>query len=257
MTFTPAKPSARPKVVLVLGATSAIATALCRRRAAAGASFVLVGRNAERLESVRADLEARGAGGASAVVSDLADMAAAETRLLDFIGRFGAPDEILLAYGVLGSQAEAEADPDETRRTIDSNFTSAALWLQLAAKHLLGGKPCTMVVIGSVAGDRGRRSNYVYGAAKAGLDAFAEGLAHRLHGSNLRVLTVKPGFVDTPMTAHLDRSGPLWAKPEAIAATIDGAIAKRRRVVYAPWFWLPIMTAVRVVPRGLFYRTKL
>ena len=112
------------------------------------------------------------------------------------------------------------------------------------------GRSRTLVVIGSVAGDRGRQSNYVYGAAKAGLDAFAEGLAHRLHRTNVKVVTVKPGFVDTPMTAHLDRSGPLWAKPEAIAAAIDRAVAKGQRIVYAPWFWRPIMTAVRFAPRS-------
>ena len=173
------------------------------------------------------------------------------------IGRLGAPDEVLLAYGVLGEQAAAQDSAEETRRILDVNFTSAALWLGLAAKHLAGGPPRTLIVIGSVAGDRGRQSNYVYGAAKAGLDAFAEGLAHRLHGTNLKVVTVKPGFVDTPMTAHLDRSGPLWAKPEAIAAAIERAVGRGQRIVYAPWFWRPIMAAVRAAPRPLFYKTKL
>ena len=159
---------------------------------------------------------------------------------------------------MLGEQAAAQDSVEETRRLIDINFTSAALWLQLAAKHLVADqKPRTLIVIGSVAGDRGRQSNYVYGAAKAGLDAFAEGLAHRLHGTAVKVLTVKPGFVDTPMTAHLDRSGPLWAKPEAVASAIDAAVARGQRILYAPWFWWPIMTAVRVAPRSLFYKTKL
>lgn len=244
-------------VVLVLGATSAIATAFCRRRAGKGARFVLVARHAERLDAVRADLVARGAADAVTIASDLADMTDTATRFADFVGRLGEPDEVLLAYGVLGDQARAQDDPEETRRLIDVNFTSAALWMQLCAQHLGRGKPCDLVVIGSVAGDRGRQSNYVYGAAKAGLDAFAEGMAHRAHGSGLRVVTVKPGFVDTPMTAHLDRSGPLWAKPEAIAAAIDRALARGQRIVYAPWFWRPIMTAVRATPRTLFYRTKL
>ncbi len=253
----PGTAAAARRTVLVLGATSAIAEAFCRRRAASGCAFVLVGRRADRLEAVRADLEARGASRVIAVASDLADMTDSETRFLDFIVRLGPPDEVLLAYGVLGSQGTAETDPDETRRVIDVNFTSAAVWLQLAAKHLCDGRPRSLIVIGSVAGDRGRRSNYVYGAAKAALDAFAEGLAHRLHGTKLRVLTVKPGFVDSPMTAHLDRSGPLWAKPDAIASAIDAALAKGSRVVYAPWFWQPIMTAVRLTPRAVFYRTKL
>ncbi len=243
--------------ILVLGATSAIASAFCRRRAASGARFVLVARQEERLAAIAADLKARGAAEVETIVSDLADMNEAEARFASMLQTAGLPDEVLLAYGVLGEQLAAQDSADETRRIIDINFTSAALWLQLAARHLVGDRPRTMVVIGSVAGDRGRQSNYVYGAAKAGLDAFAEGLAHRLHGTNLKVVTVKPGFVDTPMTAHLDRSGPLWAKPEAIAAAIDRAIGSGQRIVYAPWFWRPIMAAVRFAPRPLFYKTKL
>ena len=245
------------RTVLVLGATSAIAQAYGRRRAAAGGRFVLVARHEARLQAIADDLKARGAAACATVATDLCDMTDADARFQDMIGRLGAPDEVLLAYGVLGEQAAAQDSAEETRRILDVNFTSAALWLGLAAKHLRGGPPRTLIVIGSVAGDRGRQSNYVYGAAKAGLDAFAEGLAHRLHGSNLKVVTVKPGFVDTPMTAHLDRSGPLWAKPEAIAAAIDRAVARGQRIVYAPWFWRPIMAAVRAAPRPLFYKTKL
>lgn len=256
---TPAPAGARAPVILVLGATSAIAAAYCRRRAATGARFVLAARQEERLASIAADLEAHGAGAAATVTTDLSRTDEAEARFRDLVGRHGTPDEVLLAYGILGDQTQAEGSAAETRRILDVNFTSAAVWLQLAAAHMAepGGPPRTLIVIGSVAGDRGRRSNYVYGAAKAGLDAFAEGLAHRLHGTNLRVLTVKPGPVDTPMTAHMDRSGPLWAKPEAVAAAIEAAVGKGRRVLYAPWFWRPIMTAIRFAPRALFYRTKL
>lgn len=114
---------------------------------------------------------------------------------------------MLFAYGVLGDHKQAELNADITRRIIDVNFTSAALWVQMAAKLLPQDKPRSMIVISSVAGDRGRRSNYVYGAAKAGLTTFAEGLAHRLYRSSLHLLIVKPGFVDTPMTAHLKRGG--------------------------------------------------
>ena len=245
------------RVVLVLGATSAIASAYCRRIAPSGARFVLVGRNLGRLESVKLDLEARGATDAVAISSDLADMADCAGRFAAFTEGVGKPDEVIVAYGVLGRQEEAETSAEETRRIIDVNFTSAALWLQVAAAELVGDKPRSLVVIGSVAGDRGRRSNYVYGSAKAGLDAFAEGLAHRLHGGNVHVLTVKPGLVDTPMTAHIDRSGPLWATPERVAADIERALRGRKRVLYTPWFWRPIMFVVRTVPRALFYRTRL
>ena len=167
------------------------------------------------------------------------------------------PDQVLLAYGTLGDQAAAEDDAEQTRRDVDVNFTSVALWLQMAAKHLPRDKPRSIIVISSVAGERGRGSNYVYGAAKAGLSAFAEGLAHRLHGTNLLVLTVKPGFVDTPMTAHLPRGGLLWAKPDQVARAIDRAACRKRSVVYAPRFWWPIMTIIRLLPRPIFFRTKL
>jgi short-subunit dehydrogenase len=245
------------RTILVLGATSAIATAYCRRLAPAGARFVLVGRKLARLETLAADLTARGASATATVASDLADMEDVSRRFADFCGRLGMPDELFIAYGVLGDQDMAERDPAETRRMLDIGFVSVATWLQAAAAFLPRDKSRWLVVLGSVAGDRGRRSNYVYGSAKAGLDAFCEGLAHRLHGTNLRVLTVKPGFVDTPMTAGLDRSGPLWAKPDRVAADIERAILRGKRVLYTPWFWRPIMMIIRMVPRGLFYRTRL
>jgi NAD(P)-dependent dehydrogenase (short-subunit alcohol dehydrogenase family) len=245
------------QTIIVLGATSAIALAYCRRLATRGASFVLVGRRADRLDTVAADLKARGARATASVVSDLSDTRSCEDRFIEFCVPLGMPDQVLLAYGTLGRQSAAEQEIEETRRIIDVNFTSAALWLQAAAKHLVGGRHCSLVVISSVAGDRGRRSNYAYGSAKAGLSAFAEGLAHRLHGSNLHVLTVKPGFVDTPMTAHLERVGLLWATPEQIAAGIDRAVNRKRSVAYTPGFWRPIMAVVRALPRPLFFRTKL
>lgn len=245
------------RTILVLGGTSAIAVAYCRLLASQGAKFILVARNSERLEAVAADLKGRGAQDVAVVDTDLSNTVDAKSRFADFCNRVGVPDEVLLAYGVLGDQQQAQAEPEALRRMIDVNFTSAAIWLNEAAQHLPQDKPRSLIVIGSVAGDRGRQSNYVYGAAKAGLDAFTEGLAHRLYKTGINVLTVKPGFVDTPMTAHLDRSGPLWAKPEQVAAAIDRAVRKRKRILYAPWFWWPIMTAVRSAPRALFYRTKL
>lgn len=245
------------QTILVLGATSAIAIAYCRRLAGEGASFVLVARRGERLETIAADLAARGAREVVPIVSDLSDMASCERRLSEFCARLGMPDQVLLAYGMLGEQVAAEDDADTTRRSLDVNFTSAALWLQMAAKHLPRDKPRWIIVMSSVAGDRGRGSNYVYGAAKAGLTAFAEGLAHRLYGTGLHVLTVKPGFVDTPMTAQLERGGLLWASPDQVAAGIEQAIRKKQAVAYTPRFWWLIMTIIRLLPRPIFFRTKL
>lgn len=245
------------RIVLSLGATSAIAVAYCRRLAQAKASFVLVARNKTRLESVAADLKARGAAETRTVIQDLSDMTDCANRFADFCSALGPPDEVLIAYGMLGDQSAAEADLARLRRVLDVNFTSAALWCQAAAMTLPRDRPRWLIVVGSVAGDRGRGSNYVYGAAKSGLDAFTEGLAHRLYGTQLHILTVKPGLVDSPMTAHLDHSGPLWAQPDSVAAAIEAGVRRGRRVIYAPWFWRPIMLAIRSTPRALFYRTNL
>ena len=129
------------ETVLVLGATSAIALAYCRRLAGAGAAFVLVGRNGERLSTIAADLKARGASEAVPVISDLADMSSCERRFLDFCARLAMPDQVLIAYGTLGDQQAAEEDAEAARAIIDVNFTSAALWLQMAAKHLARDRP--------------------------------------------------------------------------------------------------------------------
>lgn len=246
------------QTILVLGATSSIALAYCRRLALGGAAFTLIGRRPDRLDTIAADLMARGASKATTVCSDLANMQDCEKRFAAFCQELGMPDQMLLAYGVLGDQAAAESVAEETRRVLDVNFTSAALWLQVAARALAAdNRPRTIIVLGSTAGDRGRRSNYVYGAAKAGLAAFTEGLAHRLHGTGLHVLLVKPGFVDTPMTIKFDRSGPLWATPDRIASCIESAVRKRRTIAYCPWFWAAIMGIVRSVPRPILHRTKL
>jgi short-subunit dehydrogenase len=245
------------QTVLVLGATSAIALAYCRRLAHAKTSFVLIGRRSDRLQTIAADLLARGAAEAVTAVSDLSDITSCERRFDDFCAVLGFPDQVLFAYGLLGDQAKAEEDPAETFRMIDVNFASAAVWLQIAAKRLPRDRPRTIIVIGSVAGERGRRSNYVYGAAKAGLAALTEGLAHRLYGTGLHVLLVKPGLVDTPMTAEFDKSGLLWTDPDTVAACIDRAVQKRRAVVYCPWYWAMIMAIIRFLPRPIFFRTKL
>jgi decaprenylphospho-beta-D-erythro-pentofuranosid-2-ulose 2-reductase len=245
------------QIVLVLGATSAIAIAYCRSLARQGASFILVGRRKDRLDSIAADLKARGAHRLVTLVSDLASEGGHENSFRTFCEVLGMPDQVLITYGVLGDQTAAEADPDLTRRIIDINFTSVAVWLQLAAKYLPRDRPRSIVVVGSVAGDRGRRSNYVYGAAKAGLAAFTEGLAHRVHGTNLHVLLVKPGLVDTPMTVGMPKGKLLWASPEQVAKTIEKALRRGRIVAYAPGFWRPVMTIIRLLPKNIFLRTKL
>jgi len=242
--------------ILILGATSAIAQAYARRRAL-GCDFILAARHEDRLAAIAADLKACGASSAEIFVADLAVMDRIEEAANDLRTRFGAIDEAVVAYGMLGEQAAAEQDLAQARVLIDNNFTSAALWVLALLKGRPENAPITIVGIGSVAGDKGRASNFIYGSAKAAFDRFLEGLQHKYDGSAVRIVRVKPGFVDTPMTAGIEKGGPLWATPDRVAADIERAVAKRRRVVYTPWFWWVIMMIIRHLPWFVFRRLKI
>lgn len=243
--------------ILVLGAASAIAQAYTRRRAPEGARFILVGRDQDRLVTIAADLVARGAISAEPFVADLAAIDRIEGNATALRSRFGDFREIVVAYGTLGDQHASEARLELARQVIDSNFTSAALWLLALLKDRQTDTALAVIGIGSVAGDRGRASNFIYGAAKAGFEVFLEGLAQKFAGTSVNIVTVKPGLVDTPMTAAMTRSGPLWSKPDKVAADIQRAVQRNRRVVYTPWFWWPIMIIIRHLPWFVFKRLKI
>jgi short-subunit dehydrogenase len=243
--------------ILVLGATSAIAQAYMRLRASEGAQFALVGRHEARLDAVAADLVARGAKAAQRFVVDLGAVEQVGKASSELLTVYGVSDEAIITYGVLGDQAAAEQDLSAARRLLDTNFTSAALWILALLKDHPADRPFTLVVIGSVAGDRGRASNFIYGAAKGGLDRLLEGLAQKYAATTVRIITVKPGFVDTPMTTGIRKGGALWASPEHIAADIARAVRRGRRVVYTPWFWWPIMLIIRHLPWFVFRRLKI
>src|SRR5262245_17223388 len=249
-------PPDKPCRILVLGAASAIAQAYARLRAGEGAGFVLAGRRGDRLAAIADDLKVRGAAAVDVIEIDLVAMEGIKAAARDLRARFGEPDEILIAYGVLGNQAAAERDPMLARTLLDANLTSAVVW----ALALLNGRPVeaplTVIGLGSVAGDRGRASNFVYGAGKAGFERFLEGLAHKYAGSPVHVLVVKPGLVDTPMTAGMPKGGFLWSAPERVAADIHKAVARGRRRLYTPWFWWPIMLIIRHLPWFVFRRLK-
>jgi decaprenylphospho-beta-D-erythro-pentofuranosid-2-ulose 2-reductase len=246
--------------IWILGATSAIAQAYARRRAAQGSEFVLLGRRSEALGAVAADLIARGAASAEPFVTDLSTMGSINETVQSLSKSFGFPDEALVAYGVLCNQETAEADLTVARAALDTNFTSAVLWiLALLSNHQRHreGVPFTLIGIGSVAGDRGRASNFIYGAAKAGLDRVLEGLSQKFNGTKVCIVTVKPGFVDTPMTTSIAKKGLLWSTPDRVAADIDRAVTNRRRVVYTPWFWRLIMAGIRHMPWFIFKHLKI
>jgi len=246
-----------PGFIVVLGATSAIAQAYARRRATGGNRFVLLARREDRLATVAADLVARGAAAADTIATDLSAAGEIEKVVETIRARFGAPREIVIAYGVLVNQPALERDLAAAKAALDVNFVTAALWLLAFLEGHAPTQPVTCVVIGSVAGDRGRGTNFIYGAAKGGLDIFVQGLTHAYAGTAVRFLMVKPGFVDTPMTAALIKGGPLWSTPDRVAIDIERAVRRGRRILYTPWFWWPIMAVIRSLPWFLFRRLKI
>jgi short-subunit dehydrogenase len=240
-----------PRAVLALGATSAIGEATLRLLAERGARFYLVARSQDKLDSVAADLHTRGASGVATHVMDLNNTAAHPAMLAAAAQSLGVIELALLAHGVLGDQAESEAGYPAAEAVFQTNFLSAVSLITWLANYFEPMGQGTLAVISSVAGDRGRKSNYVYGASKGALNIFLDGVRNRIDRAGVQVLTIKPGFVATPMTSHLAQ-GPLFAQPSQVAQGIVKAIEKRRDVVYLPSFWAVIMLILRMVPRRIF-----
>jgi decaprenylphospho-beta-D-erythro-pentofuranosid-2-ulose 2-reductase len=242
--------------ILILGASSAIARATARLFAEAGASVFLVARDPEKLAVIAKDLEVRGAKQVFLRAQDLNRVEEHEALVDESIRKMGKIDIVLLAHGVLGDQKLAERDFAEAQRIFETNLLGPISLLSRLAQRLEAQKSGCLAVISSVAGDRGRQSNYFYGTSKGALSLFLQGLRNRLASSGVHVLTIKPGFVDTPMTADFPK-GPLFVKPETIAAGIVSAIARNRNSVYLPWFWQIIMLIIKSIPEGIFKKLKL
>lgn len=242
--------------ILIIGATSAIAEAIARRYAARGASLQLVARNADRLAVIAADLKVRGAANVDEHVLDINDLAAHATMIDRAWQRLGAPDLVLVAHGTLPDQAACEASVEAFLSEFSTNATSTMALLGPIANRLADAGHGTIAVITSVAGDRGRQSNYAYGAAKAATSAFLSGLRQRLHKRGVAVVDIRPGFVDTPMTSHLPK-GPLWASPDQVARRVVAGICRGTPVLYVPGFWRLIMTVIRLLPHAVFNRATL
>ncbi|WOB25728.1 MULTISPECIES: SDR family oxidoreductase [Xanthomonas] len=239
--------------VLIIGATSAIAEATARRYAARGAAIHLLGRQAGRLETIAADLTTRGAKSSIGVL-DVND-SARHGEILDAAwAALGGVDVVLIAHGTLPDQAACNASIELSLREFATNGTSTIALCAAIVPRLTAG--ATLAVISSVAGDRGRASNYLYGSAKAAVTAYLSGLGQRLRPEGVNVLTIKPGFVDTPMTAAF-KKGALWAKPDQIAKGIVCAVDSRRAVAYLPGFWWAIMLVIKSIPEFVFRRIKL
>ena len=244
------------KKILVLGATSGIAEATCRIWASQGAQLFLVARNPEKLEAVAADLRARGAAYVGTAVADLDDTDKHADLLSHAINSLTGMDVAFLAHGILGDQFRAEQDFNHAAQIIHTNFVAPVSLLTWLANFCVLRHTGTLAVISSVAGDRGRKSNYVYGSSKAGLSAFLGGLRNRIDREGVTVLTIKPGPVRTAMTANM-KGSEKFADPNKVAAAIVKAIDSKADNLYVPSFFQPVMFVIRNIPDRLFKRLNL
>ena len=243
--------------IIIIGATSAIAEAVARRYAESGAQLFLVARNNDKLQLIAIDLKIRGASAVQTWVMDANDSEAILPMLDAAWNAFNSYDVALIAHGTLPDQARTETDMIYALDQFRTNGDSVIACLTgLAMRFEPQGKG-VIAVISSVAGDRGRASNALYGAAKAAINTYASGLRVRLFKSGVHVLLIKPGFVATPMTAELDLPARLTVSADVVATDIQQAINKRKNVLYTPWFWQWIMLIIRTIPEFLFKKTKL
>jgi short-subunit dehydrogenase len=241
---------------MIIGATSAIAEATARVFAARGDSLFLVARDADRLRAIAADLGIRGAAAVDFGILDVRDPSGYEPIIAAAQQALGGLDAALIAHGTLSDQQACEQSVDQLLEQFTVNAQSVMGLCTLLGNRFEAQGSGTLAVISSVAGDRGRRSNYVYGAAKAAVTAFASGMRQRLYSKGVRVITVKPGFVDTPMTAAF-KKGPLWASRDTVGGAIARAMDRGTPVLYTPGFWRPIMGVIRLVPESLFRKLRL
>ena len=248
--------SGAPKKILVLGATSGIAEATCRIWAQQGAHLFLVGRNAEKMAAVAADLKTRGAGYIDTAIADLDDTDSHPALLAHAVNSLTGMDIAYLAHGILGDQTAAEQNFEVAAHIIHTNFVSAVSLLTWLANFCVQRHAGTLAVLSSVAGDRGRKSNYLYGASKAGLSAFLAGLRNRIDREGVAVLTIKPGPVKTGMTATM-KGSEKFADVDKVAATIVKAIDAGKDTLYVPFQWQPIMFVIRNIPERIFKKLNL
>lgn len=245
-----------PKKILVLGATSGIAEATCRIWAEQGASLFLVARNPERLAAVAADLKTRGASYVDTAVADLDDTEGHAALLAHAVNSLTGMDVAYLAHGLLGDQAAGEHEFNTAAQILHTNFVSPVSLLTWLANFCVQRHAGVLAVLSSVAGDRGRKSNYLYGSAKAGLTAFLGGLRNRVDREGVTVLTIKPGPTRTAMTAGM-KGSEKFADVNKVAASIVKAIEKRQDVLYVPFQWRPIMFVIREIPERVFKKLNL
>ena len=242
--------------ILILGATSAIAKHTARLLAADEHSLYLVARNEDKLSAMKQDMLVRGAKEVNYETLDLADDKQHTQLIQRITTTMGSIDTVLIAYGTLANQEISASSYEKTLKELQINCLSVISLLTILANQLETQVSGSIAVISSPSGDRGRQSNYIYGTAKGALSIFLQGLRNRLAKSNVHILTIKPGFVDTPMTKGF-KKGFLWVSPEVISKGIYNAIKKKKEVVYLPFFWLFIMLGIKSIPEKIFKHLKL
>jgi len=237
----------------ILGATSGLGQALARELVASKNALSLVARDKDKLQIVSDDFTARGASVAS-FVADFDDIEAHD----EIVSEIEKCSTVYVVYGTLPDQHDCEKTWADTHAALHTNFVSVVSLLTRIAAAFENRGHGTIVVVSSVAGDRGRKSNYVYGAAKGGLTLFCNGLRNRLTSSGVHVMCVKPGFIDTPMTSHIEKKpAVLWVGPDKVAKDIIKAVSAKKNTLYTPWFWRYIMLVITHIPEFVFKRLSL
>jgi short-subunit dehydrogenase len=242
--------------VLICGATSAIAFEVAKCFAERKARLFLAGRSPEKLCNIRRDLLALGAERVATRAIDLTDFDQHHSLIDSAVEALDGLDAALIAHGSRGDQKACEKDVEETLKELTINCTSVISLLTILANYFEAERRGCIAVISSVAGDRGRQSHYVYGTAKGALSIFLQGLRNRLHKSGVSVITIKPGFVDTPMTSSLTKNA-LFAKAPAVGRSIYRGMLKEQGIMYVPWFWRPIMAVVKTIPESIGKRLNM
>ncbi len=240
----------------MIGATSAIAHETAKCFAQDGAELFLVARSAEKLKVIGDDLKVRGAKRIETFVLDVNDFDRHQEMIEAAITSLDGLDMVLIAHGTLADQEKCQRSVAETLQEFTTNCTSVISLLTILADYFEQQQRGCIAVISSAAGDRGRQSNYVYGAAKGAVSIFLGGLRNRLSKSGVAVVTLKPGFVDTPMTATL-KKGPLFASASVVGKGVYAAMKSCKEVVYLPWFWRYIMLIIKSIPEPVFKKMSL
>jgi decaprenylphospho-beta-D-erythro-pentofuranosid-2-ulose 2-reductase len=242
------------KNVLILGATSDMAVAFARKFAQEGYSLTLAARNKEALQLTASDMSIRFQVDVDAVPFDALDFESHERFYKSLKSK---PDVAICVFGLLGDQLSAQKDWTACLTILNSNYTGAVSILNIIANDFENRKEGIIVGVSSVAGERGRQSNYLYGSAKAGFSAYLSGLRNRMTASGVHVMTVKPGFVKTKMLDNMKTPGPITATPDAVATAVYKAVIKRKDSIYVLWMWRWIMLIIKSIPESVFKKLKL